>query len=139
MPSGIRRTKGSSVADAFEAEIGELAGEINQQLARIREAYEELSAMEHTACSMDGMVSVTVGRHGQLLDIELNPRAYRALSPSQLADAIMQQADEATAAVSEQSKYLLKPLMPEGVPYEEVFGERAMLDGFFPSPVEPAP
>lgn len=130
--------KGSSVADAFEAEIGQLAGEINQRMARVREAYEELSVMEHTARSADGMVSVTVGRHGQLRGIELNPRAYRSMSPSQLTDAIMQQAGEATAAVSEQSKQLLKPLMPEGMPYEEVFGERATLDGFFPGPVEPA-
>lgn len=139
MPSGIRRTKGSSVTDAFEGEIGRLAGEINQQLARIREAYEELSATEHTACSTDGMVRVTVGRNGQLRGIELSPRAYRTLSPSQLADAIMQQADKATAAVSEQSKQLLEPLMPEGMPYQEVFGERDMLDAFFPSPVKPAP
>ncbi|WP_327585501.1 YbaB/EbfC family nucleoid-associated protein [Nonomuraea sp. NBC_00507] len=127
------------MADAFEAEIRELAGEINQQIARVREAYGELSALEHTARSADGMVSVTVGRHGQVRAIELNPRVYRTLSPSQLAEAIMQQAGKATAAVSEQSKELLKPLMPEGVPHEEVFGEHATLDAFFPSPVEPAP
>ncbi|MET9342335.1 YbaB/EbfC family nucleoid-associated protein [Nonomuraea sp. NPDC003804] len=127
------------MADAFEAEIGELAGEINQQMARIREAYGELSDLEHTARSADGLVSVTVGRHGQMLDLELNPRVYRTLSPSQLADAIMHEVDKATAAVSEQSKELLEPLMPESVPYEEVFGERAVLDAFFPRPVEPAP
>ncbi|MEQ4715227.1 YbaB/EbfC family nucleoid-associated protein [Nonomuraea sp. B19D2] len=127
------------MADAFEAEIRELAGEINQQMARIREAYGELSAMEHTARSADGMVSVTVGRHGQIRGIELNPRVYRTLSPSQLADAIMQQVNEGTAVVSEQSKQLLTPLMPEGVPHEEIFGEHATLDAFFPGPVEPAP
>ncbi|MEU4698706.1 YbaB/EbfC family nucleoid-associated protein [Nonomuraea dietziae] len=127
------------MADAFEAEIGELAGQINQQMARIREAYGELSAMEHTACSVDGMVSVTVGRHGQMRGIELNPRVYRTLSPSQLADTIMHEVNKATAAVSEQSKQLLQPLMPESLPYEEIFGERAMLDAFLPGPVEPNP
>ncbi|GAA3472661.1 YbaB/EbfC family nucleoid-associated protein [Nonomuraea roseola] len=127
------------MADAFEAEIGKLAGQINQQMAHIREAYGELSAMEHTACSVDGMVSVTVGRHGQMRGIELNPRVYRTLSPSQLADAIMHEVNKATAVVSEQSKQLLQPLMPESVPYEEVFGERAMLDAFLPGPVEPNP
>ncbi|RSN11424.1 hypothetical protein DMB42_12565 [Nonomuraea sp. WAC 01424] len=127
------------MADAFEAEVSALAGEINQQVARVREAFGELSALEHTARSADGMVSVTVGRHGQLRGVELNPRAYRSLSPTQLAEAIMRQANEATAAVSEQSRQLLNPLMPDGVPYEEVFGERATLDAFFPSPVEPAP
>ncbi|QFY05374.1 YbaB/EbfC family DNA-binding protein [Nonomuraea phyllanthi] len=127
------------MADAFEAEISELAGEINQHLTRAREAYEELAALEHTARSEDGMVSVTVGRHGHLRGIQLNPRVYRALSPSELADAIMRQAGEATAAVSERGRRLLTPLMPEGVPYEEIFGERATLDPFFPGPVEPPP
>ncbi|MFC4012669.1 YbaB/EbfC family nucleoid-associated protein [Nonomuraea purpurea] len=127
------------MSDAFEAEIRDLASEINQQMARIREAYGELSAIEHTARSADGMVSVTVGRHGQVRDIQLNPRVYRTLSASQLADAIMQQLNKATAAVSEQSKQLLKPLVPEGVPHEDVFGEHATLDAFFPSPVEPTP
>ncbi|MGI5489596.1 YbaB/EbfC family nucleoid-associated protein [Microtetraspora malaysiensis] len=127
------------MADAFEAEIRDLAAEINQQMTRVREAYGELSVMEHTARSADGMVSVTVGRHGQMRGLELNPRAYRTLSPSQLADAIMQEVNKATAAVSEQSKQLLQPLMPESVPYEEVFGEQVMLDAFFPKPVEPTP
>lgn len=127
------------MTDAFKAEISGLAGEINQQIVRIREAYGELSAMEHTARSRDGMVSVTVGRYGQLRGIELNPRVYRSLSPSQLVDVIMRQVNEATAVVSERSRELLTPLMPEGVPHEDVFGEGAMLDAFLPSPVEPTP
>ncbi|WP_433216419.1 YbaB/EbfC family nucleoid-associated protein [Microtetraspora malaysiensis] len=127
------------MADAFDVGIRELATEINQQMARVREAYGELSVMEHTARSADGMVSVTVGRHGQMLGLELNPRVYRTLSSSQLADTIMQEVNKATAAVSEQSKELLQPLMPESVPYEEAFGEQVMLDAFFPKPVEPTP
>ncbi|NBE95071.1 YbaB/EbfC family nucleoid-associated protein [Nonomuraea sp. KC401] len=127
------------MADAFDAEISALAREINQQTTRIREAYSELSTMKHTTSSEDGMVSVTVGRHGQVRRIELNPRVYRTQSPSQLADAIMQQINKATAAVSEQSKQLLQPLLPEDLPHEEVFGQHATLDAFFPGPVEPSP
>lgn len=127
------------MADAFEAEIGQLAGEINQRMARIRETYEELSVMEHTARSADGMVSVTVGRNGQLRGIDLNPGPIADCPPPKLADAIMRQAAEATTAISEQSKELMKPLMPEGLPYEEIFGESGTLDAFFPAPVEPAP
>lgn len=127
------------MSDAFEAEIRELAGQINQQVARVREAYGELATLKHTARSGDGMVSVTVGRHGRMHGIELNPRVYRTLSPSQLADAIMQQVDKATAAVSEQRKQILTPLMPEGMAHEEVFGEHVTLDAFLPGPVEQAP
>ncbi|MFG3437181.1 YbaB/EbfC family nucleoid-associated protein [Nonomuraea sp. NPDC047897] len=127
------------MTSAFAAEISQLAGEIDEQVARIREAYRELATIEHTARSADGMVSVTVGRHGQVHDIQLNPRVYRTLSASELADAIMQQINKGTAAVTEQSMQLLKPLMPEGVPHEDVFGAGATLDAFFPSPVEPTP
>lgn len=127
------------MAEAFDAEIKALASEINQQVTRIREAYEELAALEHTARSADGMVSVAVGRHGQVRDIKLNPRVYRTLSPTQLADAIMHQVNKATAAVTEQSEQLLKPLLPEGLPHEDVFGQSATLDAFFPSTAEPAP
>lgn len=123
----------------FEAEIRQLADEVNDQMARVREAYRELAAIEHTARSADGMVSVTVGRNGQVRAIQLNPRVYRTLSTSQLADAIMQQIGKGTAAVTEQSMRLLQPLMPEGVPYEDVFGEHATLDALCPGPVEPAP
>ncbi|NUR92691.1 MAG: YbaB/EbfC family nucleoid-associated protein [Nonomuraea sp.] len=106
-------------------------------MTRVREAYGKLAVLEHTARSADGMVAVTVGRNGQLRGIKLNPRAYRHLSPTQLADAIMLQAGQAATAVSEQSRELLEPLMPEGLPYDQVFGERATLDGFLPGPVEP--
>ncbi|MGW4793420.1 YbaB/EbfC family nucleoid-associated protein [Nonomuraea sp. NPDC004297] len=125
--------------DAFESEIEDLAGEINQQIARVRRTYEEFASLEHTARSKDGLVSVTVGPHGRLLRIDLNPRVYRTLSPTELSDTIMRQAAQATAAVSERSKELMTPLMPDGVPVEEIFGERATLDAFLPGPVEPAP
>ncbi|WP_326824629.1 YbaB/EbfC family nucleoid-associated protein [Streptosporangium sp. NBC_01756] len=125
------------MADAFETEVRELAGEINQQMARVREAYGELSALEHEARSADEMVSVTAGRHSQTRAIELNPRVYLTLSPSQLADAVMRQVNKATAAVSEQSNQLLMPLIPEGTSHEELFREHATLDAFLPCAVEP--
>ncbi|MBB3729991.1 YbaB/EbfC family nucleoid-associated protein [Nonomuraea dietziae] len=122
---------------AFHATIAELAGDVNRQITQVREAYAKLGALESTVHSDDGMVGVTVGARGQVRSIELNPRVYRRLSPAELADAIMEQISRATGAVSEQSRQLMEPLMPEGLPYEEVFGENATLDAFLPPPVEP--
>ncbi|MFI7703043.1 hypothetical protein [Nonomuraea sp. NPDC049480] len=56
----------------------------------------------------------------------------------ELAGEANQQVDWATAAVTEQGGRLLTPLIPDGVPFEAVFGERATLDAFLPGPVEPA-
>ncbi|MFC5826617.1 YbaB/EbfC family nucleoid-associated protein [Nonomuraea insulae] len=116
-----------------------MAAEVNQQIARIRETCTEFAAIEHTSRSKDGLVSVTVGAHGRLCGVELNPRVYRTLSPSELAEAIMRQAEQASAAVTEQSKELMTPLMPEGTLVDEIFGGTATLDAFLPGPVEPAP
>lgn len=127
------------MTDVFRATIDELAGEVNRQIARVRETYARLGEVESTATSADGLVSVTVGSNGQVRGIELNPRVYRKLDPSELAGSIMAQVDRATAVVSEERKKLMEPLMPDGVPYEEVFGERITLDAFLPQPVKPEP
>ncbi|MEU6711198.1 hypothetical protein ABZ897_06915 [Nonomuraea sp. NPDC046802] len=50
----------------------------------------------------------------------------------------MAQIGQATADVSERRRRLMEPLMPEGVPYQEVFGENVDLDAFLPRRVETA-
>ncbi|MDP9848663.1 YbaB/EbfC family nucleoid-associated protein [Streptosporangium lutulentum] len=114
-----------------------LAGQVNQQVERVRETYEALNSIESTMGSSDGMISVVVGPQGQVRDIELDPRVYRKLSATELADAIMEQINRAAAAVSEQRRHLLEPLMPDGLRYDQVFGENVTLDAFLPSPVDP--
>jgi DNA-binding protein YbaB len=123
--------------DAFQATVEELAGQVNQQVERVRETYEALNSIESTMGSSNGMISVTVGPQGQVRDIELNARVYLKLSATELADAIMEQINRATAAVSEQRRRLLEPLMPDGLRYDQVFGENVTLDAFLPSPVDP--
>ncbi|MEV4468772.1 YbaB/EbfC family nucleoid-associated protein [Nonomuraea sp. NPDC049504] len=120
------------MADAFEATIEEMAREIDQQVARLRETYAEYNAVERTSRSKDGMVSVTVGPNGRLRGIELNPRVYRSLSPSELAEAIMRQAEAAAGEVAEQSRTLMEPLMPDPELLDGVFGQG--LDAFLPGP-----
>ncbi|WP_245691453.1 YbaB/EbfC family nucleoid-associated protein [Sinosporangium album] len=128
--------KGEIVADAFQATVGELAGQINQQIERVRETYGALKAIASTTTSSDGMISVTVGPQGEVRGIELNPRVYRKLSASELADAIMDQINRAMATVAEQRRRLMEPLMPEELRYDQVFGENVTLDAFLPPPVD---
>ncbi len=82
------------------------------------------------------MISVTVGPQGQLRDIRLNPRVYRHLPPSELANAITEQAGRAAADATERRRQLMAPLMPEELPYDEVFGQGVSLDAFLPPPVD---
>ncbi|MFG1698202.1 YbaB/EbfC family nucleoid-associated protein [Nonomuraea sp. NPDC049309] len=123
------------MADAFEATIEEMAREIDQEVARVRETYAEYNAIEHTSRSKDGLVAVTVGSGGRLLGIELNPRVYRSLSPSELAEAIKRQADLAAAEVAERGRALMAPLMPDTEHLDALFGENPGIDPFAPGSV----
>ncbi|MFI6595581.1 YbaB/EbfC family nucleoid-associated protein [Nonomuraea sp. NPDC050536] len=120
--------------DEFTAEIERLTEEYARQAARVKQAYGELNELEVTAESGDGLVAVTVGGRGQVRGIELNPRVYRKVSPSELAESIMELIDRATDTVTERSRELLGPLVPDGVPYEELFGPGADLDALLPNP-----
>lgn len=127
------------MADAFETTIEEMAREIDQEVARVRETYAEYNAIEHTSRSKDGLVAVTVGTGGRLRGIELHPRVYRSLSASELAEAIMRQAGLASAEVVERARTLMAPLMPDTEHLDALFGEDPGLDPFLPGPATPAP
>ncbi|GGO76963.1 YbaB/EbfC family nucleoid-associated protein [Nonomuraea cavernae] len=127
------------MSDEFRLAIEELAGEYNRQAAQVREAYAKLTELSAVGRSADGMVTVTVGPRGQVCDLRLDPRAYRKLSPSELASSIMEQIGVATAEVAERTKELMAPLVPAGLAYEDVFGEGASLESFLPQPLELLP
>ncbi|MFC5813892.1 YbaB/EbfC family nucleoid-associated protein [Nonomuraea harbinensis] len=127
------------MSEEFRLTIEALAKEYNEQALRLREAYEKLSELTVTAESRDGMVSVTVGPRGQVEAIKLDPRVYRKLSPSQLSRAIMEQIGAATQQVTDRTKELMAPFVPEGLPLEDVFGEGASIESFLPQPLKLPP
>ncbi|MEV0144468.1 MULTISPECIES: YbaB/EbfC family nucleoid-associated protein [unclassified Nonomuraea] len=115
------------MGEPFQLMLDELTAEYEQQLSRVRDAYGRLAELEATAQSGDGMVTVRVGPRGEVRAIELNPRVYRKLSPSELSHEIMTQIEQATASVTASSKELMGPLVPDDVPVEELLGEGAAL------------
>lgn len=121
--------------DEFQATMEELAEEHNRQTAELRDVYGKLNELTATAQSEDRMVTVTVGSQGQVQGIELDPRVYRKLSPSELSRSILEQIGVAAAEVSAETQRLMGPFLPEGLPYEEVFGEGASFESFLPQPL----
>ncbi|MEV6860977.1 YbaB/EbfC family nucleoid-associated protein [Streptosporangium subroseum] len=124
------------VSDDFRMTMEELAGDYNRQAAQLRETYGKLNELTATARSDDRMVSVTVGPRGQVQDIELDPRVYRKRSSSELSQSIMEQIGVATSEVSSRMQELMAPFVPDGLPYEELFGEGASFESFMPQPVK---
>ena len=127
------------MTDDFQAAMEGLAEEYNRQAGQLRDMYGKLSELTATAHSKDRMVTVTVGSRGQIREIEFDPRVYRKLSPSELSESVMEQIGAATAEIAERTRELMAPFVPEGLPYEEIFGEGASLESFLPQPVEPSP
>ncbi|GAA4959213.1 DNA-binding protein YbaB [Nonomuraea thailandensis] len=125
------------MSDEFRQAIEEMAAEYNQHAARLREAYGKLSEMTVTAESDDRLVTVTVGPRGQVQGIELDPRVYRKLSPSELAQAIIEQIGAATGEVGRRTKELIEPFVPKDLPFEDLYGEGASFESFLPQPVQP--
>ncbi|MCG5220727.1 YbaB/EbfC family nucleoid-associated protein [Streptosporangium sp. KLBMP 9127] len=120
--------------DDFDLTLDELTKEYERQWRQVREASGRLSEIEITAQSDDEMVTVKVGPRGQVRSIELNPRIYRRLSPSELSHTIMAQITRAAAMAAERYEELMGPLTPDDVPYAELFGEGADLGSLLPAP-----
>lgn len=57
--------------------------------------------LRESAESDDGLVTVTVGGHGELLDLALDPRVFRESHASELAATILSTVRRATARVGE--------------------------------------
>ncbi|WP_186403670.1 YbaB/EbfC family nucleoid-associated protein [[Actinomadura] parvosata] len=127
--------EGLGVHDEVHAALEKAAADFERSTGPLREVYARLKELTHTSRSSNGMVTVTVGAHGQVVSISLDPRVYRKLSPSELADAIAGQIAVASRQVSARVREVVEPLMPDGLRYEEIFGAGASLEAFFSAPM----
>ncbi|HEX2314101.1 MAG TPA: YbaB/EbfC family nucleoid-associated protein [Thermomonospora sp.] len=99
----------------WQAHIDELLKEYREKRAQLRELQERLATAQATATAADEMVTVTVGPQGQIKNIEFDPRVYRRLSPTELADAIMEAAEAAAAQVRQEVQEAVTPLAPPDI------------------------
>ncbi|AQZ61524.1 unnamed protein product [[Actinomadura] parvosata subsp. kistnae] len=113
--------------------LEQLVQEVDQQTEQLRRMQERMRDLSATATSKDGMVTVTVGPRGEVRTIDLDPRVYRKLSPSELSDTIVAQIGDATRQVSGELKELMAPLVPD-LPFEDLFGDGTGFESFLPRP-----
>jgi DNA-binding protein YbaB len=93
---------------------------------------ERLSALRATAESKDGMVTVTVGPRGEVEAVELNPRAYRRLTPAELAASILDTIRQAGRSLSDQAAEAYGPYLPAGTSYPDLLTGEVDLSAFVP-------
>ncbi|WP_433441052.1 YbaB/EbfC family nucleoid-associated protein [Nonomuraea sp. CA-141351] len=117
--------------------LEQLVQEVNQQTEQLKMMQEKVRELSATARSKDGMVTVTVGPRGEVRTIELDPRVYRRLSPSELSASIVDQIGRATRQVSGDMKELMEPFGVPDLPFEDLFGEGTSFESFLPRPGTP--
>jgi DNA-binding protein YbaB len=91
-------------------------------LARLRE---RMAKLRGTARSDDALLTVTVDARGQLSTVEIEPRAFRRHSPTELGEAIVATARKAGDQVHAQMRELLAPFVADNAPLDKLMSGEA--------------
>jgi DNA-binding protein YbaB len=96
----------------WQAHIDELLEQYRTMRDRLGETQRQIAAVQATAESADGMIQVTVGPHGELVDLTLRPGIYRTPDSNALAAQILATTREAVRLAHEQLRALIEPIVP---------------------------
>lgn len=87
-------------------------------------------AVQVTETSRDGLVTVTVGARGELVQLDIDPRVFRRPDARELADTITETVHAAAAAAQERVLDVFESLVPREVMAAHVAGDtEAVVDG----------
>lgn len=120
----------------LRARMEELLGEYEQLKRNLGDAQRRSRAMTGTAATTDSTVVVRVDAQGRPSGLEIDPKAYRRYSPSQLAADILRLYREAGRDVASRIGEVMAPFLPEGLSYERVAsGEADPSEWMAPQPL----
>jgi DNA-binding protein YbaB len=105
---------------ALRTQIEQLLGEYDKLKGNVSQLQQRLARAQGQAESKDGAIKLSVGPRGELRALQLDPRAYRRYSPSELAAQILELAGEATTDVQHQLDEVMTPFLPPGISYSQV-------------------
>ena len=116
----------------WQTHIDELLEEYRRKRADLKKLQETAASAEATVTAADEMVTVRVGAQGRLVGLEFNPRVYRHLSPSELAETVLVAVQEAAAQVGDQMRAAMEPLTTHHASYDAITGEEFDLSEVLP-------
>ena len=96
----------------WQAHIDELLGKYRAMRDQLGQTQHRIAEIRGTAVSANGWVTVTVGPRGELIDLELDSRIYRAPDSRGLAKLIVETTREATANAHRQLRDIIAPMLP---------------------------
>ncbi len=97
---------------ALRARFDDVYGQYQRLRSGMDDLQQRLSTMQVSAESPDGLVRVTVGPRGQLVDLRLDRRVYREMDAEQLARTIVSITQDAVAKTTTQVEELMAGYLP---------------------------
>ena len=110
---------------ALRARLDDVLAEYERMRRNAADTQRRVQAMRGTASTSDGTVRVTVDARGKPVAFDIEPRAYRRYSPSQLATELLRLVDEAAAQVTAEMADAMAPFLPAGVSYADLLSGKA--------------
>ena len=89
----------------------QLLDEADDLKARVKDFKQRSAAVEGRARTPEDDIRVTVGPHGDLRALEIDPRAYRKLGPTELSQEIVELCEKAHRDAGEQVADLMKSVL----------------------------
>lgn len=111
----------SAVLRAEMEEALERYEKLRSAVGELRRKAAATTAEAHTG---DGLVKVELDARGTMTSLHIDSRAYRKYPPTVLAETILDLVRQATAKATKEMGDLMRPVLPDGVTYEEVLAGR---------------
>jgi DNA-binding protein YbaB len=96
----------------WQAHIDEMLDQYRTMRDKLGETQRQIAAVQATAESPDGLVQVTVGSRGELVNLKLRAGIYRSPDSDALAEQILATTREAARRAHEQLRALIEPIVP---------------------------
>lgn len=93
--------------------------------------HEKARTVQVTETSPDGLVTVTVGARGELVQLDIDPRVYRRPDSRQLADTIVETVQKAAARSQERVLEIFEPIVPREQMKAQLDGDLDAVVGHF--------
>ncbi len=114
------------------AQLDRLMTQYEKTTKHLSSVQEKVPTLRGEASSADGLVTVTVGARGNVVGLTISPRAFRRLSPTELAEMIVATAEQAGRAATSQMQELVAPFLPKDVKLEDLMSGNADFSQFAP-------
>lgn len=96
------------------AQVEELLADYRRSREQLGAVHRRLATIQESASSEDGLVTATVGAHGQLVGLVIVESVYRKLRPHELAERIVELTATAAAKVTRAAGEAIAPVLPRG-------------------------